>query len=125
MEKVERSRANQFIIFAQSPLPTKPLESATFKTGYGLFKTPDGCAFMKKRVRASPLESPPSDYKNVGADVEALQIERERLLQAIERIRNEKHRLQKETTVLFAKVKSLNGILAKSHPEPEYLKREE
>jgi len=58
-------------------------------------------------------------------DFEALQRERERLLKALQRIRNEKRHVQKETNRLFSKAKNLNRILAKSQSEPEYLRRDE
>jgi len=125
LERVESSRATHFLIFMQSPLSARPIESATPKTGYDLSKLMMGRVLMKKRVGASPLESPSSKTEKVKVDVETLQREINRLLQALEKLRNDEQRLQKETTRLYTKAKSLNCILAKSRPEPEYLRREE
>jgi len=65
--------------------------------------------------------------KNEGAveDLEAVQRERERLLQALKRIRDKKQRLQKETNRLFAKAKSLDCTLIRSQQNSEYLERDE
>lgn len=80
---------------------------------------------MKKRFRTSTLELPLNKNESEEANLEALKRERERLLKALERTRNKKQNLQKKTSRLLANAKSLDCILARSHREPEYLKREE
>ena len=80
---------------------------------------------MRKKPRSTASGLPLERSESVDVDLEALQKERERLLKALERIRNEKRHLQRETNRLFSKAKSVNCILAKSQSEPEYLKRDE
>ena len=80
---------------------------------------------MRKKPRSAASELPLERNESAEVDLEALKKERERLLKTLERIRNEKRHLQRETNRLFSKAKSLNCILAKSQSEPEYLKRDE
>jgi len=77
----------------------------------------------KPRTSASPTLS--DRNKNAKLDVKALQRERDRLLKALERTREEKKRLRKETNRLLSEAKSLSRILDRPHQQPEYLKREE
>jgi len=67
----------------------------------------------------------PNWNENAELDLKALQRERERLLEDFERIRKEKKRLHKETHQLLSRAKSLSRMLEGTHPQPEYLKREE
>jgi len=77
----------------------------------------------KPRTNVSPALQ---DWnENAKLDVKALQRERDRLLKALERTREEKKRLRKETNRLLSEAKSLSRILDVSHPQPEYLRREE
>ena len=56
---------------------------------------------MRKKPRSAASELPLERNESAEVDLEALQRERERLLKALERIRNEKRHLQRETNRLF------------------------
>jgi len=80
---------------------------------------------LRHKIRTSSLKSTPNNNESSPVDLEAAYKERERLLQTLAMVRNKKKRLAKETSRLFAKVKSLDSILVRYHSEPEYLKRDE
>jgi len=67
---------------------------------------------LKKKPRSVASGLPLERNESAEVNLEALQRERERLLKALERIRNEKRHLQRKTNRLFLKAKSLNCILA-------------
>lgn len=88
---------------------------------------------MKKRLEAhtakSPIEEDETAWADLSAlkknDLGALKKERERLMNALEKVRKRQKRLQLQARRLWITAKTLDCVLVRLLSEPEYLKRDE